>query len=587
MPQPFSVESDSSLHTNQSDLLTNRPNVAVDAVQQGLYCAAYTGLQSPVQGLAQLVDRTTGAHLEKNVTVMEAPSPADFGTAKWHAQQVGSAAGMLAPFMLVAKGTHAAVGRIAGVELAATEATANSLLSGRNGRLIAESALSGFVYDSTLRPVTDAEVAHKRALTENDSTGPVTASEFWMHRGMHGISGAATFATLTASTLGLRHYGVGKIAGRAEHVLSGALAGLPAGIVNAETNSLLHTRKFAGTEELAKSAYTMSFIGGAMGALPNPFEAARPKLGEKLAELGVKDSVPEATVNDRVAETKTEASDATLKARDQVVELPGKILPENSLSMRELAERDPAQMREVLKKYYPELEAAFPLEGEIETTDTYEAYLTDPKSTWDMVVLRDTENSIIGGIQYQVLDVPGTEAGKVAWAEHIWVKQENRDYGNFRSLLNVAKQRIADDGAKLVFMEFNNPKKMTPEEIAIDAEGGITTQDRAKIWGRVGIHVVVDSKGNIAEYGQPSMDGQPSVEYLSLGFVGLEPITGQTISARDYIEIAQTAHKTIPGCDLNTDSTVQKYTSSVLQIGEPRLRFKPLMELVREEQGNQ
>ncbi|MBY0546684.1 MAG: hypothetical protein K2W95_05300 [Candidatus Obscuribacterales bacterium] len=579
MPQPFSVESDSSLHTNQSDLLANRPNVAVEAVQQGLYCAAYAGLQSPVQGLAQLVDRTTGAHTEKSVTLMEAPPPAEFGTAKWHAQQVGSAAGMLAPFMLVAKGTHAAVGRIAGVELAATEATATSLLSGRNGRLVAESALAGFVYDSILRPVTDAEIAQGRMLNGKDSSGPVTNSEFWAQRLKHGIGGAATFGTLTASTLALKQYGIGKIAGRGEQVLNGALAGLPAGLVNAETNSLLHTGKLAGSEELVKSAYTMSFIGGAMGALPNPFEAARPKLGEKSAER---------IATDKTAATKTEASDATLKAQDQVVELPGKILPENSLSMRELAERDPAQMREVLKQYYPELEAAFPLEGEIETTDTYEAYLTDPESTWDMVVLRDSENSIIGGIQYQVLDVPGTEAGKVAWAEHIWVKQENRDYGNFRSLLNVAKQRIADDGAKMVFMEFNNPKKMTPEEIAIDAEGGITTQDRAKIWGRVGIHVVVDSKGNIAEYGQPSMDGQPSVEYLSLGFVGLEPITGQTISVRDYIQIAQTAHKTIPGCDLNTDPTVQKYTSSVLQMGEPRLRFKPLMELVREEQqGNQ
>lgn len=580
MPQPSSTETDSVLHSDHSDLLTNKPNLAVETVQEGLYAAAYAGLQSPLQGAAQMADRTVGTRLEKAVAVMEAPAPAEFGSAKWHAQQVGSAAGMLAPFLLVAKGTHSVVGRLAGAELAATELATNSLLSARNGRLVAESAIAGLVYDAALKPVTEAEVEQQRIVNGYDNTGPATDAEFWMLRGKHGLAGAATFATLTASTLALREYGVGKMAGRGEHVLNGALSGIPAGLVNAETTSILHAHKLANTEELAKSVYTMGFVGGAMGALPNPFESARPRLAEKLAELRVRDRSTE-------VDGKTESGDATLKVRDQVIEAPGKILPEESLSMRELTEKDPTQMREVLKQYYPELEAAFPLEGEIETTDTYEAYLTDPNSTWDMVVLRDKEHNIIGGIQYQVVDVPGSEMGKVAWAEHIWVKQENRDYGNFRSLLNVAKERIAADGAKMVFMEFNNPKKMTPEEIAIDAEGGITTQDRAKIWGRVGIHVVVDSKGNIAEYGQPSMDGQPSVEYLSLGFVGLEPLTGQTISARDYIQIAQSAHSTIPGCDLKTDPTVQKYTTSVLQIGEPRLRFKPLMELVREEQkGN-
>lgn len=580
MPQPHSP----LLHADHSDLLTNRPNLAAEAVHEALHAAAYTAVQGPAIGAAQFTDRTTGriwgTNLEKSVTMMEAPEPAEFGSVKWHAQQVGTAAGMLPAFYLLARGTHAAAGKLLGAKLAATEITTNAFLSNHTGRLIAESAVTGLVYDSFLRPVTDTEVAQQRITNGYDNSGPATDYEFWMLRGKHGITGAATFGTLTASALALRHYGIGKFAGRGEHVLNGALSGIPAGLVNAETSSILHAHKLASTEELAKSVYTMGFVGGAMGALPNPFESARPRLAEKLAELRVRDRSTE-------VDGKTESGDATLKVRDQVIEAPGKILPEESLSMRELTEKDPAQMREVLQQYYPELEAAFPLEGEIETTDTYEAYLTDPNSTWDMVVLRDKEHNIIGGIQYQVVDVPGSEMGKVAWAEHIWVKQENRDYGNFRSLLNVAKERIAADGAKMVFMEFNNPKKMTPEEIAIDAEGGITTQDRAKIWGRVGIHVVVDSKGNIAEYGQPSMDGQPSVEYLSLGFVGLEPLTGQTISARDYIQIAQSAHSTIPGCDLKTDPTVQKYTSSVLQIGEPRLRFKPLMELVREEQkGN-
>lgn len=562
MPQDYDL-SEIHLRADQKDLLAPQSNVITESARQGLYSAAYSGMQAPVSAIAQVVDRTAGTSIEKTVGIMPAPEPSEFGTAQWHAQQIGGAAGMLVPFMLVAKGTRAGAAKLLGPEVAAN-ASGQAFFSSRNGRLIAEGAVAGFVYDSALRPVSQQEVLHARESQNNHDSGPVTAAEFWSIKAKHGISGAATFGTLTASTLALRHGGIGSLSQRHENIISGILSGAPAGIVNAEVTSLLEKGKLADTKQLASSAYTMSFIGGAMGAL-HPI-AKEQSVARESAE---QQSAKTARITDSV-----EKPEAT-----------GYILPERSLSMRELAANDRAEMRKVLENYYPELEKAFPLEGEIESTQTYEQYLTDPESTWDMVVLRDSENKITGGIQYQVLDVPGSEVGKIAWAEHIWVKQENRNYDNFRALLNVARERIAGDGAKMVFMEFNNPKKMTPEEIAIDAEGGITTQDRAKIWGRVGIHVAVDSQGRIAEYGQPSMDGQPAVEFLSLGFVGLEPLTGKTISARDYINIAQAAHSTIPGVDLATDPTVQMYTKSVLSIGESTLKFKPLMELVRQEQA--
>ncbi|MBZ0186175.1 MAG: hypothetical protein K8F91_07940, partial [Candidatus Obscuribacterales bacterium] len=236
------------------------------------------------------------------------------------------------------------------------------------------------------------------------------------------------------------------------------------------------------------------------------------------------------------------------------------ILPEQSVSLRELTENEDPTLEAMLSEYHIELSRAFPLEGEIESVETYLDYLADQESTWDIIVLRDEKQNIVGGIQYQTLDINGEIIKKAAWVEHIWVKLENRSYQNFRALLKVAKDAIAAQGASLIFMEFNNPDKMTAEEIAVDADSGITTQDREKIWGYVGIHVATTASGKIAAYGQPSMEGQPPVDYLSMGFVCDEPLAGKTIPTADYLKIAQTAHATIPGVDLTTDPTVLAYT---------------------------
>lgn len=237
----------------------------------------------------------------------------------------------------------------------------------------------------------------------------------------------------------------------------------------------------------------------------------------------------------------------------------------------------------MLRKYHSQLERAFPLEGEIESIETYLDYLRDETSTWDIIVLRDRKNKIIGGIQYQVLDIDGEMVQKAAWVEHIWVKLERRSFQSFRALLKVAKQAIADQQASIVFMEFNNPDKMTAGQIAEDADSGITTQDREKIWGYVGIHVAVTASGRIAAYGQPSMDGQPPVEYLSMGFIADESLAGKTLPASDYLKIAHIAHATIPGVDLKSDPTVLAYTREVE--AERDLTFVSLAEIAAARNG--
>ncbi|MGD9680808.1 MAG: hypothetical protein AB7W16_06465 [Candidatus Obscuribacterales bacterium] len=259
------------------------------------------------------------------------------------------------------------------------------------------------------------------------------------------------------------------------------------------------------------------------------------------------------------------------------------VIPSRSVSLRQLAARKNRQLKPMLRKYHSQLERAFPLEGEIESIETYLDYLRDETSTWDIIVLRDRKNKIIGGIQYQVLDIDGEMVQKAAWVEHIWVKLERRSFQSFRALLKVAKQAIADQQASIVFMEFNNPDKMTAGQIAEDADSGITTQDREKIWGYVGIHVAVTASGRIAAYGQPSMDGQPPVEYLSMGFIADESLAGKTLPASDYLKIAHIAHATIPGVDLKSDPTVLAYTREVE--AERDLTFVSLAEIAAARNG--
>src|SRR3982750_70076 len=81
-----------------------------DILGDAVHSALYTALQEPVSGVTQIVDEFTGTKLLPKVQFLDAPVQAQFGTADWHAQQVGSAVGMLLPFMLVGKGVRGVLG---------------------------------------------------------------------------------------------------------------------------------------------------------------------------------------------------------------------------------------------------------------------------------------------------------------------------------------------------------------------------------------------------------------------------------------------------------------------------------------------
>lgn len=207
-------------------------------IQEFARSAAYSAIQSPLNAIVQPIDRTFGTSLEKDLSLIAPAQEADFNTTSFWAQQAGHAAGMLPTFWLAGKCVKGVLRR------GLTEEQLVNRLGQRGvlGLTLKEAALTGFVHDSLLRP-TD----HK------------DQRDFVASRLGNGATGALTMTTLTAAGMGLKGLG-----SRSE-ALNGLLAGLPAGFVNAQTDSLLRTGSLAKGEDLTKSLVVMSVIGGSFG----------------------------------------------------------------------------------------------------------------------------------------------------------------------------------------------------------------------------------------------------------------------------------------------------------------------------------
>lgn len=301
--------------------------------------------------------------------------------------------------------------------------------------------------------------------------------------------------------------------------------------------------------------------------LPSMRVAVAPKEGE--VKVGVE--------GDAAAAKKVEGAEGEVASTRDRVRNNVMLDRSETLSMRELFAKNPDEADKLLAEYMTKLEKAFPLEGEIESAAVYKEYLTKPGGTWDMVVLRDKAQNIVGGIQYQVIDVNGQQINKAAWGEHIWLDEASRNAPNFYNLLSIARESIQKAKGEIVFMEFNNPDKMSVEQMLMDEAAGLSAKDREKIWGRTGIHVLVDSKGKVLEYGQPAMSAEdPPVMFLSLGFISTKPLGGQSLPREDYLKLMHAAHKTIPSVNVETDATVKWYTDAVNATGEKNFTFVPL-----------
>ncbi len=205
------------------------------------------GLQSPLLGATQLIDKTCGTELQPKVQFMHESSEAQAFTSNWHARQLGSMGGMALPFLLLHKGVGICGNRLLGK--LESDAAASLLTT----RAVGESIATGMLFDGLLRPVSGAQ-----------------QQDFAASRAKNALIGGITFGVMTRTSFGLRslmHAEQGAAAGliRSE-VGSSILSGIPAGIANAELNSRTYEGRGASREKLAEAVYCFSVLGGTMAA---------------------------------------------------------------------------------------------------------------------------------------------------------------------------------------------------------------------------------------------------------------------------------------------------------------------------------
>lgn len=222
--------------------------------------------QQPLDGLTQLARKVTGEDIATKQIVAPVEA-AQFGTDRWHMQQLGSGLGAVVPFLAINKLTHAATG--SGMVAAEMSLTTRAATAG----------FAGFVNDSILRPVAEDE------------------QNFFGARIKNGLTSAVTFASLTGVEAGLnrtqarmmglssgRELALNSSLGRtmATHFAAGGLVG--AG--NAQAESIFSGTGFATTQDTIEHAYQFAFIGASMGGFGKLEQSLSNKIKPEVARGG-------------------------------------------------------------------------------------------------------------------------------------------------------------------------------------------------------------------------------------------------------------------------------------------------------------
>jgi hypothetical protein len=276
---------------------------SLDLATVALHSAAYSGLQQPLTAVAQIGDQLKPSlNIEAKVQFISAPRKANFGDATWHAEQIGSAVGQLLPFLLARKVVGGTVGKFLSSSGEGVEDAALALRRAPIGMSTAEAAAAGFVNGALFTPNSD----NKHFLSE---------------RFISAGSGAATMATLTATSAGLgrlantdfiKSAGLSKVL--RNPISSGIISGAPAGLVSAEIGSTTSSGRLASSRELKQSMYTMSMVGFALGSVGAVGSRAKGQTNEMMSSM---ETSARSTVSQPAETTKTGASTSEVATQDK------------------------------------------------------------------------------------------------------------------------------------------------------------------------------------------------------------------------------------------------------------------------------
>lgn len=151
-----------------------QPEDALSLVKLSGQAFLHSAIQSPMEGVTQLVNKVADREILPCPKLIEAPDPVQFGSKAWVAETVGSGLGMVAPFLLTEKVSGSMLnkagilpeqaalsGNLAAVNLTgAGVAEASGIVSAVKfatpaARMAVSGALFGFVMTPSLDPSRD------------------------------------------------------------------------------------------------------------------------------------------------------------------------------------------------------------------------------------------------------------------------------------------------------------------------------------------------------------------------------------------------------------------------------------------------
>lgn len=209
-------------------------------------------IQTPLSGVAQLKDKLVGSDLMAKTQVFSAPKEAEFGTSAWLGQVTGSTLGAALPFIAL----HRMMGPGAAARL---ETASNYGLCRAAMPALGKSMLVGGAYSALFQPVNE----------KNEG-------DFWLARGRNAATGSLVGLTLTATSIGLKSTGVRALN---HDIVAGGLSGIPAGLVSANSHSLLSGKGLATSKENFQAVATFSLGGAFLGGTNMVYEYVRPTSG--------------------------------------------------------------------------------------------------------------------------------------------------------------------------------------------------------------------------------------------------------------------------------------------------------------------
>lgn len=237
---------------------------ATRPVKDFVQAAVYTGVAEPVLGLAQIGGAIGSQECKKlpdqlakiGLKAPERPTSA----LCQHTQMLGSAVGMMLPYLALHGAMRGTAAKIFGEQAVARGAELELATKSRFAATTAKEAglsfATGFTYDSVFRVSADSKDGSSLAKT----------------RLLNGVTGGTTMAVLTTAS-----FGIGRVAqtdvlrntwvktALTNPMAGGVLSAVPAGLAQSEMTALRKGQALPAAAEVKRNVYQMAFVGFTLG----------------------------------------------------------------------------------------------------------------------------------------------------------------------------------------------------------------------------------------------------------------------------------------------------------------------------------